>query len=466
MWMLFIVFGLFGQIAWAVENMYFNLFIYNTIAKSTKAVTIMVQASGIAATITTLFAGTLSDKVGNRKHFISIGYILWGLSVLAFAFINVDNVTNLFNIDPTVTSSMFGLSGSGATKAVAMTLLTVIVMDCVMTFFGSTANDASFNAFVTDNTDTTNRGLVEGVLSAMPLLALLIVAGGFGLILGEDNNYPRMFIILGSVVTASGIFGLFVIKDAPTLVRENKGNFFKNLAYGFLPKTIKANKPLYIVLFGILVYSIASNIFMPYLIIYMERFLKFTVLEYSAILASMILLAAVAVVFLGKLSDKIGKEKMLVIAGALFVLGLFLMSFVHSDNKAVTIGLLLPTGFAMLIGFLLLATLFGAMVKNYIPENNVGKLQGVRMCFAVLLPMFIGPLIGDSINQWQADKNPEVYTYLDETTQTIANIPAPQIFLAASLVGLLVFVPIVLILIYVKNHKNDAAPLPIENENL
>ena len=31
--------------------------------------------SGITATVVTLFAGIFSDKIGNRRHFISIGYI-------------------------------------------------------------------------------------------------------------------------------------------------------------------------------------------------------------------------------------------------------------------------------------------------------------------------------------------------------------------------------------------------------
>ena len=40
----------------------------------------------------------------------------------------------------------------------------VVVADAVMTFFGSTANDASFSAWTTDITDTTNRGRVEGLI--------------------------------------------------------------------------------------------------------------------------------------------------------------------------------------------------------------------------------------------------------------------------------------------------------------
>jgi MFS family permease len=46
----------------------------------------MVSLSAIAATLTTLLMGALSDKVGKRKLFIVVGYILWEfqLSVLLF----------------------------------------------------------------------------------------------------------------------------------------------------------------------------------------------------------------------------------------------------------------------------------------------------------------------------------------------------------------------------------------------
>ena len=78
------VFGLIGQIAWAVENMYFNLFVFETIAPDLDAVTLMVQLSGIVATVTTLLIGTVSDKIGNRRTFMSVGYIIWGVTVALF----------------------------------------------------------------------------------------------------------------------------------------------------------------------------------------------------------------------------------------------------------------------------------------------------------------------------------------------------------------------------------------------
>ena len=46
-----LLFGLIGQIAWTVENMYFNLFVFKTIGPYLDEITLMVQLSGIAATV-------------------------------------------------------------------------------------------------------------------------------------------------------------------------------------------------------------------------------------------------------------------------------------------------------------------------------------------------------------------------------------------------------------------------------
>ena len=63
-WISVIMFGLFGPLAWTVENMYFNKFLYNTISDNPTFISSMVAASAVVATLTTLIMGTLSDRVG------------------------------------------------------------------------------------------------------------------------------------------------------------------------------------------------------------------------------------------------------------------------------------------------------------------------------------------------------------------------------------------------------------------
>ena len=115
-WATLLLVGLFGQFAWTIENMYFNVYLYNTISTDPGYIASMVAWSAGAATVTTLLMGALSDRVGRRKVFICCGYILWGLSTAAFGYITVDNAAKLFP----------------AANAAAAAATLVVVMDCVM----------------------------------------------------------------------------------------------------------------------------------------------------------------------------------------------------------------------------------------------------------------------------------------------------------------------------------------------
>ena len=76
-WAAMLIFGLMGQVAWVVENMYLNVFIYKMFRASPEDISAMVMASAVAAALTTILMGVASDKLGRRKAFMSLGYLLW-----------------------------------------------------------------------------------------------------------------------------------------------------------------------------------------------------------------------------------------------------------------------------------------------------------------------------------------------------------------------------------------------------
>lgn len=433
-WVILVLFGLVGQIAWSVENMYFNLFVFETISPDLDTVTLMVQLSGIAATVTTLIAGTLSDKLGNRRRFISYGYMIWGITVALFGLLSTENVAKVFSID--------------TVKAVNVALVLVVVGDCVMTLFGSTANDAAFNAWVTDNTEESFRGKVEGVLSVLPLVAMLIVAGGFGILVGLIG-YKMLFFSLGAVITLCGVFGTFFIEDSPAL--QKKGSL-KDIVYGFKPQVVKNNPAFYLTLCVMGVYGVACQIFMPYLIIYMKTYLGFSVLEYSVVFGVAIVVGAVINVFLGNLADKLDKAKALYVAAAVMAAGLLGMYFARFDGKIATLIVFGVFGFVMITGYIFVSALCGALVRDYTPQGDAGKLQGVRMIFGVLIPMLLGPMIGNAINKAAAIPLADLGS---ADVMTTHYVPAPGIFLAGSIVAALMFVLIPLLVKCTKKKKEE-----------
>ena len=189
---------------------------------------------------------------------------------------------------------------------------------------------------------------------------------------------------------------------------------------------------------------------MPYLIIYMKTFLGFSVLEYSIVFGAAIILGAAVTLYLTRLSDRKNKNIMLYFASAIFSAGLFGMYLAQGESKTVTLITFGIAGFVMITGYILISALCGSLTRDYTPNGVVGKLQGVRMVFSVLVPMIVGPMIGNAINAKLNIPLPDMGSADVMTTQYI---PAPEIFLAGALFSLLMFV---LIPILVKvSKKND-----------
>ena len=406
-WLSLVIFSLVGQIAWVMENMYLNVFIYERFHASAGSISAMVSASAIAATVTTILIGALSDKLGKRKIFICGGYICWGISIWSFAIINI----------------LAPAAAAGA-AAVSLGVSLVIVMDCIMTFFGSSANDAAFNAWLTDSTDETNRGAAEGINSMMPMLAILVVFGGAMFLDPASPSYWNIiFGVIGTVVTVLGVCGFFLIKE-PQVDTSANTRYFANLLYGFRPSVIRDHKALYLTLLAYAVFGISIQIFMPYLILYYTVSLGMD--NYVLIFAPAIVLAAAFTFFYGKVYDRKGFRFSAIPAIGLLMLGYVLLYFFR-HTVPVFIGTLI-----MLCGYLSGMAVFGAMLRDHTPENKAGMFQGQRIIGQVLVPGIIGPAIGAAVL-----KNAEVILNNDGTTSFVPN---EHIFLAAFVAAIMIWV--------------------------
>ncbi|MBR2384507.1 MAG: MFS transporter [Clostridia bacterium] len=415
------IFSLIGQVAWVVENMYFNVFIYKMFNANVNEISLMVSLSAVTATVTTLLIGALSDKMGKRKVFICGGYIVWGITILSFSLIRVDVINAVF---PAVAS------------ATSICISLVIIMDCVMTFFGSSANDACFNAWLTESVASEDRGKMEGINSMMPLVAILVVFGGFMFFdLSFPSSWTAIYIIIGAVVIAIGVLGCFLIEEKVVKTEEN-ASYFKNILYGFKPSVIKQNTSLYFSLIIFAVFGISIQIFMPHLIIYYEVSLKMT--NYVFIMAPAIVLASVFTFFYGRLYDKWGFEKSATYAICILMLG-YVLLFAFKGVALVFVGSLL-----MMCGYLAGMAVFGAIIRDKIPENKAGMFQGLRIICQVLIPGVIGPWIGALVL-----KNADTIIGSDGREQYVPNA---NIYLAALVVAVLVF-GLVILYKFIMNKK-------------
>ena len=417
-WLALVIFSLTGQVAWTIENMYFNVFIYKMFHASASDISLMVAASAVAATVTTLLIGALSDKLGKRKIFISGGYILWGITIWTFALIRTDWISNVFSpLIPAVAS------------AAELGVMLVILMDCVMTFFGSSANDACFNAWLTDSSDDSNRGSIEGINAMMPLVSILVVFGGFmSFDLDKAESWTTIFNVIGIVMILIDISGFFLIQE--TGVRnEGNSSYFANIFYGFRPGVVAVNKPLYVTLAALAAFNISIQIFMPYLILYYTETLGMD--NYVLIFAPAIILAAAFTGFYGKVYDKKGFRTAVIPTVLLLMAGYVGLYFFRTTAPVFVSSLV------MMCGFLGTGAMLGAKVRTHTPENKSGMFQGLRICAQVLIPGVIGPAIGAAVL-----KNAETIANNDGTTSFIPNENIFLVALIALAVLWLVLIPL------------------------
>jgi len=442
-WTVLVLFGLIGQIAWTIENMYLNVFMYKTITTEPSAIAWMVALSAAVATLATILMGALSDKLGKRKIFMSVGYIIWGLSIVTFAFISKDNVSLLF-------------PNAKVATIVTVTVALMILLDCVMTYIGSTANDATFYAWVNDATNEHNRGGAEGLLATMPLIGMLVVFGALDF-LTKSGNWLAFFGIVGGVVTISGIVGLFLVKDE---AKPKEGNYWKDIIYGFTPKNIKNNWLLYVIFSAVCVLGIAQQVFIPYFIIYFEQYIG--ILDYALLLGGILILASLISFVAGLLVNKFGKKFLLIPSTIIYVLGmlaLFFLGLYLKDNMTLTIILTLICGTLMMGAYLAALVPLNALARDVMPKGRAGAFSGVRMVFFVLIPMIVGPFIGSTIIE-----NGGAGQFVGD--MGVEYIPIPHIFLAGSIIAIFTFIPIYFILrTNISKYQMSRNEANLSNEN-
>lgn len=412
-WFVIIMLSLAGQIAWSVENSWFNTFVFDTITPNPTPVALMVAVSAITATVTTLVMGTFSDRKGRRKPFLLWGYVLWGLTTTIFPM-------------------------SAYIKVIGLAIAMVVILDALMTFFGSTANDAVFNAWMTDITDKTNRGRVMGAIAVIPLLTTGLTAAIGGLVI-DNFGYYAFFYGLGGFVLLAGLISGPLVKESPDLKPNDGGTtFWKQVWNVFEWETLRNNRTLFLIFTYIMLVAIADQITLPYLFIYLENFVGISKSILGTVILMLTLIAGVASYIFGNLLIRWDRRRTAIILGLIYAAGVLIFSLLRSVPTLFVLGTL------YVVPMMLIRVLTGAWSMDLYPAGSRGQFQGVRMIFQVMIPMMVGPLIGSII-------------ITQVGIPTILNgqagfIPTSEIYWANALVALLAVIP----LLFIPRKENEA----------
>ena len=421
-WLLVWGLGIIGQLCWNVENQWFNTFVYAKIAKDPTIISWMVAISAIATTIATFVFGTLSDRSGKRKPFTAAGYILWGIFTILFG----------------TTEFITGGQTAPTAQLILLAATAVVLADALMSFFGSMGNDASFNAWLNDNMTDRNRGHIGAALATQPIIGTIIGTVVGGLLIGANDNYMRLFVVMGGLVIVFGVLSLFVMKDAPTLKPNRQGSFFRQLLSAFDLKALLSRTELVCVFLVLTVYFIAFNVYYPHVGNYMIYYLGFSADSIGIIQGVALILGMLSVIPATRLLNKNRFVLAAAISVILSMVGVAILGLFgrpqYIDPTTILNWPLLIGLFFFGCGYIMFMQVISVWMKQLFPEEAKGQFEGFRIIFFVLIPWIVSPFIANPIIK----RNGEI---LDANGLT-AYLPTHVLFLVSTLLILATFIPL------------------------
>ncbi len=434
--------GLAGQLCWNMENQWFNTFVYAKISGNVSIVTWMVIVSAIVTTLSTFIFGTLSDRMGKRKIYVSLGYIIWGCATI-----------------------LFGLTeyarDSGIGALVALSGALVVLTDAIMSFFGSMGCDSGYNVWVNDHTTDSNKGQVGAALAVLPVIGTVIgtVVGGALINIGNptvgtaaydpsQDNYQLLFWAMGIFVIVIGLISLFIMKDKEGLVPNREGSFCQQVTSVFRFASLKKDKNLKELLLACTVvctFFIPFNFYFTHLGNWLIYDIGLTTGNMGLVEGIALLLAALVTIPFASLINRNRIPVVALAATLANAVGLILIFIFVKSPEDVDVNVLFTAKniplflcvFLVGTGYVLITQAGMIWVRGLFPEESRGQLEGVRVMAFTLIPMLIGTLIGNYIIK----HTPQQQLIYDIYGHVI-DVPQENLFLIAGFLVLLTLIPL------------------------
>ena len=275
------------------------------------------------------------------------------------------------------------------------------------------------------------------------MLGTLIGTVVGGVLVGKDDNYMRLFIVMGLFVILFGVISMFTLDKRDDAPAHKEGSFWKQFLSVFNFKRFFGLKELVLVHLAISIFTIGFNAYFAYIGNYLIHYLGYTPAQMGIIEAVPLVFAMLSAIPIGMLINR-DKHPYVGIASVLFNVVGEAIDPSHLFNAQIWLGILV-----MGIGYVGILQVTKVWAKQLYPENAKGQFEGIWTIFFVLIPMVGGSLIGEAVVKTGGE------TFTNLTSGQTEYIPNGNIFLVGAVVVLFTLIPLLLSIKYHKQRQTE-----------
>jgi len=283
-------------------------------------------------------SGYISDKIRKRKILVIIGYGISTISKPFFIFVTTFADT-----------------------------ITVRIVDRI----GKGVRTAPRDALIGDSVDESNSGKAFGIHRTLDQIGA-IIGPLFAFLILELTGGNIQYIFLLSIIP--GIVSLFIlirfVKDKIINIKDKEQQLVKITFFSNLKNLFAENKIFVLLVIILGIFSLGAFNFSFILLKSSDLGVSH---NFVPIIYAIINITHTAIgIPAGILSDKIGKEKVLVIGFLIFIISLLLMYFSKQNNIIYIISI--PLVYGLYVG--ISETIQRALISKYVAEHNRGTAFG------------------------------------------------------------------------------------------
>ncbi|MBR3768065.1 MAG: MFS transporter [Clostridia bacterium] len=399
-------------------------FVYAKVGKDPSLVTILFICSAVITTFGTFIFGTWADRTGNRRRLISTGYIFWGF------------FTIVFSLTQFISQDMYILLAAA-----------VILVNAIMCLFCAMANEAGYNIWINDIMTDKNRGGIGAALALQPSIGTLLgtVFGGF--LIGEDDNYMRLFVVMGAFVAAFGVISLLKQNKNDDVIPVKKGSFVTQFFSVFNFKEFFKLKELVILHVGIAIFFVGYNVYFVYLGNYLIHYLGYTADMMGIIQAGPMILAMFTAIPISILINKNKHAFIAIGAVVINIIGLIMASGIKPsdvDTTKIFDFYLWLCVFLVCVGCIAMIQTTKVWAKQLYPKDAKGQFEGIWTIFYLFIPKIFGSVISEAVVKTSGE------TFIDEVSGKMQYIPNGNIFIGGAVLLFISLIPFILTIRYYK----------------